>query len=119
MKSFLTVIMTVFLGVAAVLLTGWYMASHDPIAEAHATAQAIVLREKLEQQRLSFELYELNLNRYEREHGLKARLDRESEDQRHPERMPWHQIERGERPVSMYDDAATLPHKARRERATK
>jgi hypothetical protein len=68
-------------------------ASPDRVAEARAASQKVIQRLRLERQRLEFELYELELNAYERKHGLRARLEREAADLRHPERMPWNRPE--------------------------
>jgi hypothetical protein len=65
----------------------------DPVAQARAASQYVIQRDRPIRQALEFKIYELELNAYERKHGLRARIEREYEDSRHPERMPWNKPE--------------------------
>jgi hypothetical protein len=68
-------------------------APEDRVAEARATSQDLILHARLDEQRIAYEMYELQMNAYGRKHGLRARIEREAEDLRHPERLPWHKFE--------------------------
>ena len=69
------------------------IAGPDPVAQARAASQEVIQRLRPERQRLEFEQYELQMKAYGRKHGLRAQIEREDEDLRHPERLPWNKPE--------------------------